>query len=329
MEKISFYSGRSIRAKLDFFLLSSALQKSVRRWMIDEALFYSREFLEAWQVNYLFKRLWVMLVEDIWVWNIYLGRYLNEKMKEFESFRNGDEINENIIYEIVTEFCNSPKNREADYFIVSYYKRYKSDDYLDSVLKRAMEFLFQFPFRDNNKNAELKTVIDYIATWKKLYEDAVILKKSEDFINEMFGTDSLRVRKFLSNILDIDFKNVIDKEVFEPYKEIFFKLSEVHWKDWLMLYITFFKLYERFWVKYDFSKEIPLDKNKNISFNIKDNITPPDYAYDKHTVKWKALWRWLEHFVKEWWVLKNEVVFDDNKYTKMFIDKVNSWEIKD
>jgi replication-associated recombination protein RarA len=33
--------------------------------MLDDALYYSREFIEAGQINYLFKRLFVMLVEDI------------------------------------------------------------------------------------------------------------------------------------------------------------------------------------------------------------------------------------------------------------------------
>jgi hypothetical protein len=51
--------------------------------------------------------------------------------------------------------------------------------------------------------------------------------------------------------------------------------------------------------------------------------------YDKHTVKGKALWRGLEHFVREWWLLNNEVVFNNNEYTKLFQNAVANWIIKD
>ncbi len=116
IKNISFYMWVSNKARLDFFLLSSCLQKSIRRWMLDDALFYAREFLEAWQINYLFKRLLVILVEDIWVSNIYLWKYLLEKIKEFESKRNGEIRNSNewfwnlnIVFEILKKYniCNN------------------------------------------------------------------------------------------------------------------------------------------------------------------------------------------------------------------------------
>ncbi len=327
--RVPFYMGRSHRAQLDFFLLSSSLQKSVRRWMLDDALYYSREFIEAGQINYLFKRLFVMLVEDIWIWNIYLWKYLLEKMKEFEISVKWDEVDETIIYEIIREFCLSPKNREDDYFIVSYYKGLKYDSYLDSLLKKLIVFIWATPFKDDTKNKDIKEILLYINSYKNLYDEPLILKKSENFVNEMFEKKSNKVRDFLKNLLYVEFWAFVDKEIFEVYLEWFLKLNELNWKDWLMLFFTFFELYRRFEIKYDKNKEIPLNKNSNIKFIIDETIKPKDYMYDKHTVKGKALWRGLEHFVREWWLLNNEVVFNNNEYTKLFQNAVANWIIKD
>lgn len=330
IEKIPFYQGRSVKGHLDFFLLSSALQKSIRRWMLDDALYYAREFLEAGQSNYLLKRLFIILVEDIWVVNIYLCKYLLEKVKEFESKKNWDEIDENIIYEIVTEFCLSPKNREDDYFIVSYYNGLKYDAYIESVLIRAMYFIIQTPFRDSKKNEMIKEIIDYLKSGKILYEDKRILKNSVDFINEMYEKkENKKVKVYLENILINDFFNLIDDEIFNSYFEAFFKVRDLNWKDWLMLFFTFFELYRRFEIKYDKSKEIPLNKNSNLKFVIDETIKPKDFMYDKHTLKGKALWRWLEHFVREGGLLNNEVVLNNNKYTKLFYDAIANGVIKD
>lgn len=319
VKEVSFLKSISYKGKLDFFTAFDWLEKSIKRWLVDEALYYLAQFLESGEYKYLFKRLMIILVKDIWLANPYLWKYFFQKLNEFENKMNDGNVDEVIIYEIVIEFALSPKNREAYYFICSYYSGYKDDLFLDWFFKKAILFISKLKFKDENKKKQINELVSFIYLWKSFHSDKRILKLAQWFVDEMFWKNkNKKVKEFLEKILYDEFFGIINKGVFDFYEQLFFKLYEYNWKDWLILYITFFELYRRLELSYDKSRVIAFNKNTHNSFEISKYIKSYEFKCVRDSMKWKVFCKWLEHFVKERRILNNEVSFYWNKYTKIF-----------
>ena len=75
-EKVSFYDWITKRNGLNLFVCSSWFQKSIRRFKVDNTINYTRELIESWNIEYIWRRIFIIVCEDIWMWNLYLGELI-------------------------------------------------------------------------------------------------------------------------------------------------------------------------------------------------------------------------------------------------------------
>ena len=208
-----------------------------------------------------------------------------KKFKESETY---NEFDDNYIYQAVTILLYSKKSRE-------------NDDFYHSVL----DFWF----------------------WDK--EDKEFLDKY--CIKKYFNSKDKKIKNEVILKLDEDFKNSINNKLYSIYKECLLITWEIWWKDWINLYFINFYLIKKYNLWNDYYKN---DKNiwlddviENIPSNINlwklQKIISDSYCYDKHTLNWKNLNKWDEHFYKEWCKLINEVRVWKNFYTDFIKNKFN------
>lgn len=286
----------------NFYILSSLLQKSIRRWDTNGALFATKELIESWFVNYVWKRLIVISVEDIWKANIYMSKLILELYKFHLLSVTDNSFDETFVYSATFAFCKSEKSRENDNFICCH--------------------------KDNNWNFEhssnsIKEKLD--VNYK---EDRYFLEKY--YKEEFWNKNSKKTRLEIENMIDDDYKSYIPCEIYDVYKELLFIWKDLNIWDWLILFFINFHLLKRNKIEYDcnyfYNNEVDLLKNMRIKGDI---FNIPDYVYDKHTVQWKLKERSIIHFLTEWSYLKNESIIDDNYYKKLINTYIEIWLIKD
>jgi replication-associated recombination protein RarA len=95
--------------------VASALQKSIRRGLEEDALYWALELFPKFH-NYLWKRLLVVAVEDIESYNA--GVVINSFHQAFKSCNDkGDHIRHRIfLTKAILYLCRAKKSRESDHF---------------------------------------------------------------------------------------------------------------------------------------------------------------------------------------------------------------------
>lgn len=131
--------------KEDKWLLSSCLQKSIRRGWVDEALYYGK-LLYNLDRAYFSYRLSVMAVEDVGAGNLNLSKWISDEVswgaKRFGSAKKSD-LDWVFWKEVVEDFCLSTKDRtpcnwiSCNYFIKEFEMKYGPWSNLD--IKQSLD----------------------------------------------------------------------------------------------------------------------------------------------------------------------------------------------
>lgn len=279
--KVNFYDGTTPRSKLDLYVCSSGFQKSIRRGDLEDSLNYTKEFIESGNINYLWKRIFVILVEDIWLANLSLWEIIFKLYKNFKKQETETHIEEKYIYQSVLLLLFSPKSRENDNFY-HYIKTFNQGD------KEELKFFNKFcnPYFYEKKNK------------KNLNELLILLNETfkEEIPSEIFNS-------YLNCMLEL--RGLNGKSELNLYFINFFLVSKYKIKE-----------FNRDYLSQTLSK-IP----KVLNLDKLPIIIPKDYIYDKHTSKGKLLKRDTNHFFKEGSLLVNEIKVWENKYTDFIKSK--------
>lgn len=284
-DKINFYDWITKRSRLNMFICSSWFQKSIRRWDILDVINYTKEIIDSWNINYIWKRIFIILVEDIWLANLYLWELILKSYKRFKEIETYNKFDDTPIYQATLLLAYSQKSRENDNFY------------------HAIQ---DFWFWEEQDKQFLKTYCRasyYLSNSKATKED-------------------------LKQKFDEEFKNSMNQKLYDIYNECMNICWDLWWKDWLNLYFINFYLIKKYNLWFEYYKT---DENlyreeaikllpKKLDLSHLEPIIPKDYVFDKHTPEWRSLKRWMEHFLKEWCFLNNEVSVWENIYTD-FIKK--------
>lgn len=284
--KISFsWSDVSHNLKLSLFEISSGLQKSIRRWLYQDAFIYLNELIDAWQFKYIWKRIFTYIIEDIGFANLYIAELINKLYIEHKKILDNNwQIETKFMFLSIYIISKSQKNREIDnlYNLVTNLKYLKDIDNED---------------------------IEYINTYcvEKIYNSKS--KKIKDEINGMLRFNCISQNQIIVN-------NYLDSMNY---------FWENNGDSGLNLYILFFYMLNKynFWKdlyknnKNEFKESIYSDlMNFKIILDY-ENFEIKDYIFDKHTYKGKTILnRWNKHFFTEWAYISNEYIFNNNIYSK-------------
>jgi len=267
------------------YICSSWFQKSIRRWDILDVINYTKEIIDSWNINYIWKRIFIILVEDIWLANLYLWELILKSYKKFRETETYNKFDDTSIYQATLLLAYSQKSRENDNFYHA-----------------IQDFWF----------------------WED--EDKQFLKKYCKAL--YYLSNSKATKEELKQKFDEEFKNSINQKLYYTYYECMNICWELWWKDGLNLYFINFYLIKKYNLWFEYYK---IDANlyrdeaikllpKKLDLSHLEPIIPKDYVFDKHTPEWRSLKRWMEHFLKEWCFLNNEVRVWENIYTD-FIKK--------
>lgn len=101
----------------DFFEVTSAFQKSIRRNMEEEACYWATELFNSGYDKYLWKRILIITSEDIGIANPTLPatiKALHDAYFWLKSEKVGDQIRLQLFHAIIL-LCRSPKSRLVDW----------------------------------------------------------------------------------------------------------------------------------------------------------------------------------------------------------------------
>jgi replication-associated recombination protein RarA len=100
----------------DFFEVSSSFQKSIRRSIEDDAMYWATEFIESNFEKYLWKRMFVMVSEDIGLANCDLPMQFHSLHYSYELLKKAKAKEYKLpIYHCVLLLVRSPKSRLIDW----------------------------------------------------------------------------------------------------------------------------------------------------------------------------------------------------------------------
>lgn len=286
---------------VDSYVLSSGLQKEVRRGNTEMALRYAFSLIIRGFAKHVVKRLFVYIVEDIGLANVNLWEQFIKLINNIDYYKN---INHNyycdfwLIYETIFLLCNSAKNREIDNCIICNLKQLTTED---------NEF-FEFVRSDFSFTHQLK---------RNYYQ--------------MYNNEGLFwIKDKLLSYLSQYFTNVPVNILNNYLKMISFIKSNHGWNE-LFLYFTFFYLFNKYhnqiqvynidWDMY-YMEYMPSFSAKD-RFELISSKDVKDYVYDKHTAKGKSMWRWLKFFFEVWAKLNNETAINGDKYKSMIMDNLD------
>lgn len=113
--------------ELDFFEVSSAFQKCVRRGMEDEAMYFAVELHESNYQEYLWKRMRIIASEDIGLADPMCAvqiRTLYENWKQqFQDDKKSDKTSHRLfVSQAVLILCRAPKSRLVDHFNIWHFR---------------------------------------------------------------------------------------------------------------------------------------------------------------------------------------------------------------
>lgn len=171
------------RKDYDFFECASALQKSVRRGYERDALFFGMELYGSGYSKYLWKRIFIMVSEDIGLANPDLPQRVRALYDNWLiiSEKNVNDGTLPVIHAIV-ELCRSPKSRTLDHAKVwALFTDYRPDvpDYaLDTHTRRGKKMGRNLDFF-KNEGSKINDEVDL-----KNPEDDFYLEKFEQTLDD-------------------------------------------------------------------------------------------------------------------------------------------------
>jgi len=282
-ELISFYQWITKRSNLDLFTCSSWLQKSIRRGLLEDSLNYTKELIESNQLNYLWKRIFVIMIEDIWLANLHLTKIINKLYKNYLKSETDTLFEEKFIYQAIVLLVISPKSRENDNFY-HYIKTFKKGT--EEELSFFNKFCSPYFYEKNNKkiNQELKESLDL-------------------FFKNQINKD----------LLDICIENILILKNLNGKSELNLHFINL----FLVLKYNIQIDFSLNWIEEN-KNLIP----EKLNLATLPKINPKDYVYDKHTKIWKEKGRDDNHFFKEGCLLNNEVKVGENIYSDFIKENI-------
>lgn len=294
---------------LNGFDLSSWLQKSIRRWEIENALYYGNELIKTiWVKTYLMKKTLIYLVEDIGFANLDLAFKVEKLIKQ-------KDISNTEVLKLIWLLASSNKSREIDNCICSYRNlQHNEDAEFFKEFDNELYFYNRVKFNESiGSNKELKD-------WILEGSNNNLFMNTEYTNAELYSKYKLKVIKNIGKYIEW-----MDYNIRNTYTNLMWYTLE-HWKwDWILLYYTFFYLYSKF------KPELEYEIDTNINFNLNKYSyetprEPADYIFDRHTDKGKKMGRWFKHFFMEWSKLLNDSSIFDNYYKNIIYSNLDKME---
>jgi len=172
----------------DFFEVSSAFQKSVRRGLEEEALYWGIELFNSNYDEYLWKRIKIITSEDVGLASINMpiiiealyNNYTEQKKKKDEKNRPERLF---LIHAILL-LVRAPKSRLVDWTLISFFNNHETDDReipeyaLDNHTIRGKKMGRNYKyFYDESSKLNNHTLLDKEEERKKLAKDSEENKK--------------------------------------------------------------------------------------------------------------------------------------------------------
>jgi len=266
------------RNQHNMFDISSMIQKSLRRGLVEHALYAAVEMAGKYR-SYLWKRLFVVSAEDCndLVTGRVLSLYERDKRK----------ADDNAIAEAVCLLAATRKNRDADYFACNILN---SRDRRELRIAESHEATTQYPTKNGHD------LYDTVEVMKRAFEDldiegigytaneiGVRYKKYlwNVLLSEYSGKCSPNLAMELNSLKKVDFEQIGEKNETPLYlaKGIVLLLKE--WKGYDLIDMRNAKVETR-----------PLDSGPR-------HMRVPDYVYDCHTVIGRKRGKTKRQFVVE------------------------------
>lgn len=279
-EKTSFIWCVTKRNSLELYVCTSWFQKSIRRFRLDNAVNYTRELIESWNIDYIWKRIFIIICEDIWLANLYIWEIILNLYKKYKETETNETFNDSYIYKSVILLVFSLKSRENDnlyHSVLNHWLNNKEDkEFLD---KYCIEKYY------NSDSAKIK--------------EEVLNMLDEDFKGYIDSKLFWIYKECLLRCWELWWKDWLNLYFINFYLIKKYNLGKSYYKNWVNEWFEKIK-----------------DLEIIINFWKLPKLIPENYVYDGHTTKWKNVYnRWVEYFFKESWLLINEVRVWDNIYT--------------
>jgi len=208
---VSFGNDKTHRLKVSLYIITSGLKNSITIFNIEDSMIYTRELIEAWQLNYIWKIIFIYIVESIWIWNLYVWDIILKLYKLYLNDICIDKFEEKWVYQAVYILCISSKNRE------NYY---------------------------------MTNLINNFSLWSE--EDREFINKY--CIEGIYKSKSKKKQKDILNMIYEDFKDYINKDLLNIYKECLINCWNLNWKDGINLFFINFYLIKKYNIWLDFYK---------------------------------------------------------------------------
>lgn len=198
--KLQKYRGFELRTKSNLPLdqCVSGLQKAIRRGLEDRALYFMQELIESGFVNYFWRRMSVIVLEDIGLADPQAAVLINSLAQMNERLNHRKEIRDTYCPGMaILYLCRAPKSREVDYAL----------DWID--LKRKEGFIIE----PENFDLDCHTDIGR----QKLKEQAKKTERTyDDLVDEKFYYEGILANKPVSVQEDYWKKKVWEKRKLDP-----------------------------------------------------------------------------------------------------------------
>lgn len=157
----------------DFFECSSALQKSIRRGLEEDALFWAVELFESNYVEYIWKRLKIISSEDIGLASPGISseiQALYEMHRELS--KKKDDLNQPwrlFLVHAIIKLCRAPKSRLIDWALIYHWGCHQK------LLRPIPDFALD---KHNEKGRKLGR------SWNHFFEEGTKLEQNPLIISE-------------------------------------------------------------------------------------------------------------------------------------------------
>lgn len=157
----------------DFFEASSAMQKSIRRGLEDDAMFWVVELFESGYVEYIWKRLKIISSEDVGLVN---GSISSEIQALYEMHKELAKKKEDknkpwrlMLTHAVLLLCRSAKSRTVDWALLYYWGCHQNR------LRQVPDFAL-------DKHTDMGKLLK--RSWKHFFEEGTMLNQNPISITE-------------------------------------------------------------------------------------------------------------------------------------------------
>lgn len=157
----------------DFFECSSAMQKSIRRGLEEDALFWAVELYESNYAEYVWKRLRIISSEDIGlseanisseIWALY--EMHREQAKKKEDTNRPQRL---FVIHAILKLCRATKNRTVDWALIYHFECHQN------LLRKVPDYAYD---KHNDKGKKLGR------GWGHFFEEGTFLEQNPVIISE-------------------------------------------------------------------------------------------------------------------------------------------------